>query len=98
MQKSIIYALFAFFVFTACQNNTSNTSQKEKISAVKMKQKDTQAINDIFKKMTDGFKNNDLSGFYDALDEKAIIVEGNGKEVYDKSNIVNHFESRMRYV
>ncbi len=50
MQKSIIYALFAFFVFTACQNNTSNTSQKEKISAVKMKQKDTQAINDILKK------------------------------------------------
>ncbi len=48
--------------------------------------------------MTDGFKNNDLSGFYDELDEKAIIVEGNGKEVYDKSNIVNHFESRTRYV
>lgn len=98
MKKSILLSLCAFFVFTACQNETNNTPQKPQISAAEIKQKDTKAINDIFKKMTDGFRNNDLSGFYDALDEKAIIIEGNGNEVYDKPNIVNHFESRTRFV
>lgn len=98
MKKSILFSLFTFFTFIACQNDTSNNSQKNEISPVEIKQKDTQAINAIFKKMTDGFKNDDLSGFYDALDEKAIIIEGNGNEVYDKANIVNHFESRTRFV
>lgn len=96
MKKSILYVITVLFAFLSCQEKATNRSKHDSSSvAIENKQKDTESIREIFETMTDGFKNNDLTGFYDSLHENAIIIDGAGNEIYDKENIVNHFETRL---
>ncbi|MEP0266091.1 hypothetical protein [Dokdonia sp.] len=96
MKNSIILFLVTFFAITSCKRNMVNNSENEQTFITNHRQKDIQMIQESFEKMTNGFKNNSLSEFYELLDEKAIIIDGNGNEVYDKTNIVAHFKSRLK--
>lgn len=96
MKKSIVFLLVTFFIITSCKKSEINTSQNKQTVVMEHKQKDTQIIQGLFEKITNGFRNNSLSEFYDALDENAIIIDGEGNEIYNKSNIVTHFKSRLK--
>ena len=95
MNKLITIHLLLFIVgLYSCQNKSATQVLDQQVIQNKHK-KDFNDLNKIYAQMVLGFENNNFKPYYSCLDEHAIVIDGNGKEVHGKDEIVKHFEHQL---
>lgn len=97
MKKAFIFSAFIFVFLCSCQNSNSPQASTS-VEKVENHESDRDLILGEYEKIVNGFRNNDFSFFYNALDNDAITIDGSGKEMYGKQRIVSFFDDIMKNV